>query len=171
MDRTGTSWCARIARVSCIALLALSLAAGVGCAKGGRLPSSLLPPAVTVADLQPLEATLFEQRLQVALRVRNPNDVALPVRGIRYTLHVGGKLLAQGASEERLTVPALADELLTTTATTSSLSLFRQLRSLSQDAKADYALAGALFLVGRDTPLPFEQEGEFDLWEEGGSAR
>lgn len=150
-----------------LAVLLASLCAGFGCARGGSLPSSLLPPAVTLADLQPLETTLFEQRLQVALRVRNANDVALPVRGIRYTLHVDGKLLAQGASEEHLTVPALADELITTTATTTSLALVRQLRGLSRDAEADYALSGALFLVGRDAPLPFEQAGEFDLWDEG----
>lgn len=148
-------------------LAAVLLLLATACAgSGGRLPSSLLPPGVQLADLQPLESTLFEQRLQVALRLRNPNDAALPVRGVRFALHVDGKLLAQGASETRLTVPALSEALLTTTATSSSLALVRQLRSLAQDPNAEYALTGAVFLKGRDEPLPFEQSGRFDVWED-----
>ena len=32
------------------------------------------PPEVLVTDITPMDATLFEQRLRVDLRVRNPND-------------------------------------------------------------------------------------------------
>ena len=35
------------------------------------------PPEVLVTNITPLEGTAFEQRLQVDLRIRNPNDFDL----------------------------------------------------------------------------------------------
>lgn len=63
------------------------------------------PPEVLVRNITPLEATAFEQRLQVDLRIRNPNDIDLLVTGIDFTLILNGKRLARGLGHTAITIP------------------------------------------------------------------
>jgi LEA14-like dessication related protein len=70
----------------------LSLVWGVlfltGCTSITSLPSQPESPEVLLVNVIPLDATMFEQRLQVDLRVRNPNDFDLKVTGLDFTLHL-----------------------------------------------------------------------------------
>ncbi|MCA9422181.1 MAG: LEA type 2 family protein, partial [Nitrospira sp.] len=43
---------------------------------------------------------MFEQRLQVDLRVRNPNDFDLEVTGLDFTLHLNDQRLARGLTNK-----------------------------------------------------------------------
>lgn len=54
------------------------------------------PPEVLVTNVTPLEASAFEQRLQVDLRIRNPNDFDLAVTGIDFRLDLNGNRLVRG---------------------------------------------------------------------------
>jgi len=63
------------------------------------------PAEVLVLNVTPLEVTALEQRLQVDLRIRNPNDFDLFVTGIDFTLNLNGKRLARGLSNKDFTVP------------------------------------------------------------------
>jgi Conserved secreted protein len=58
------------------------------------------PPEVLVTNVTPLDATMFEQRLRVDLRVRNPNDFDYHLTGIDFTLNLNGKRLARGRGEQ-----------------------------------------------------------------------
>jgi LEA14-like dessication related protein len=83
---------------------------GAGCAswfmKGER-------PDLLVTNVTPLESTAFEQRLQVDLRIRNPNDFDLRFTGIDFTLDLEGKRHARELDNKELTVPRLSDAVLT----------------------------------------------------------
>lgn len=115
------------------------------------------PPEVLVTNVTPLEATLFEQRLQVDLRIRNPNDFDFHVTGLDFTLNLNGKRLARGLGNKEFTVPRLSDAVVTVQTSTSTLDLVRQLMSLSQTQGVAYDISGVLH--SDDGRLPFDNSG------------
>jgi LEA14-like dessication related protein len=115
------------------------------------------PPEVLVTNVTPLEATAFEQRLQVDLRIRNPNDFDLLVTGIDFTLNLNGKRLARGLSNKDVTVPRLSDAVVSVQTSTSTFDMVRQLLSFSQKQDLSYDITGLLHL--KDGRLPFDNSG------------
>jgi LEA14-like dessication related protein len=115
------------------------------------------PPEVLVTNVTPLEATAFEQRLQVDLRIRNPNDFDLLVTGIDFTLNLNGKRLARGLSNKDVTVPRLSDAVVSVQTSASTFDMVRQLLSLSQKQDLSYDITGLLHL--KDGRLPFDNSG------------
>ena len=87
-------------RTIACSLACFLLVATVGCASWLMKGE---PPEVLVTNVTPLEATAFEQRLQVDLRIRNPNDFDLLVTGIDFTLNLNGKRLARGLGNKDIT--------------------------------------------------------------------
>ncbi len=115
------------------------------------------PPEVLVTNVTPLDATMFEQRLRVDLRVRNPNDFDYHLTGIDFTLNLNGKRLARGLGSKELTIPRLDDAVLTIDTTTSTLDIVRQLFQFSQKQELMYDIKGVLHSAeGR---LPFTNAG------------
>jgi len=121
------------------------------------------PPDVLVTNVTPLESSAFEQRLQVDLRIRNPNDFDLHVTGIDFKLDLNGNRLARGLSNKELTVPRLGDAVLTVQTSASTLEIVRQALSVSQIQDWSYKLSGVLY--SQDGRLPFESTGV--LFEKG----
>jgi len=115
------------------------------------------PPEVLVTNITPLEGTAFEQRLQVDLRIRNPNDTDLLVTGIDFTLNLNGKRLARGLGNTAITVPRLSDAVVSVQTSTSTLDVVRQLLSFSQAQNLSYDITGRLHL--KDGHLPFDTSG------------
>ena len=66
-------------------------------------------PTLSVVRVQMLKSDLWHQELKVRIRVQNPNDRALPVKGIVYQLEVEGQELAHGMSGDSFVVPALGE--------------------------------------------------------------
>ena len=75
--------------------------------------SSLVPklekPTLSIVNVELLKSDVFEQRMKVRLHVQNPNDRALPIKGITYGLEVAGEPFANGVSGESFVVPALGE--------------------------------------------------------------
>lgn len=115
------------------------------------------PPEVLVTNVTPLDATLFEQRLRVDLRVRNPNDFDYHLTGIDFTLNLNGKRLARGLGSKEVTIPRLGDAVMTIDTTTSTLDIVRQLLELSQKQELTYDIKGVLY--GTEGRLPFTNAG------------
>ncbi|MEA3177470.1 MAG: hypothetical protein QOI59_993 [Gammaproteobacteria bacterium] len=86
-----------------IILLALGLS---GCS---LFVPQLERPTLSVVKVQLLKSDLWHQELRVRMRVQNPNDRALPVKGIVYQLDVEGQELAHGMSGDSFVVPALGE--------------------------------------------------------------
>ena len=86
-----------------IILLALGLS---GCS---LFVPKLERPTLSVVKVQLLKSDLWHQELRVRMRVQNPNDRALPVKGIVYQLDVEGQELAHGMSGDSFVVPALGE--------------------------------------------------------------
>ena len=151
----------RLMKVTTAALLgALALA---GCA----LTPHFETPRLSVVDVQVVSTALWEQRLKVSLRVQNPNDVALAVKGIEYRLEVAGQPFASGVSDASFVVPALGEAQFDTTVTTNMAGALLQLVGRGPNTLADgvdYRLAGKISLAaGWLRSVPFDEHGTFKL--------
>ena len=123
------------------------------------IPASIQPesPEVLLVSITPLDTTMFEQRLQVDLRVRNPNDFDLEVTGLDFTLYLNEHRLARGLSNKASTIPRLGDALISVETTTSTLDVVRQLLKFRQDQNLTYLVNGVVHVQG--LRLPFEHKG------------
>jgi LEA14-like dessication related protein len=63
-------------------------------------------PEVHLVKVDVIKAKLLEQQFSLRFRIDNPNDFALPIRGLSYDIHLNGIPLAEGESSEWLNVPA-----------------------------------------------------------------
>jgi LEA14-like dessication related protein len=133
----------------------------IGCASGTSLTTPVSAqtesPEVLLVDITPLDTTMFEQRMRVDLRVRNPNDFDLEVTGLDFTLYLNEQRLARGLTNKAATIPRLGDAILSVETTTSTLDVIRQLLNLSQRQDVTYQVEGILHTQG--ARLPFEHKG------------
>ncbi|MSR00235.1 MAG: hypothetical protein EXR88_02385 [Gammaproteobacteria bacterium] len=75
----------------------------VACAVVGM---KLETPKLSVLSVELLKADLFAQKLKARMKVQNPNNIELPVRGISYSIELGGAALGSGLSGKSFIVPA-----------------------------------------------------------------
>ena len=80
-----------------------------GCAMFG-MGRSYEKPDISLANVEMLKANLWEQNFQLSLRVDNPNDRSLPIRGMHYEIFLNEARLATGVSDTHFTVPAYGSE-------------------------------------------------------------
>ena len=127
--------------------------------------TNLKAPELNVVDVKLLGGDLSGQQLRVRMRVTNPNDRELPVKGITYRMEVGGEQFASGESESSFVVPALG-----TTEFDMSMNadmagaVFRLLGSGRKLDTVDYRLSGKVSLSsGMLRSVPFDQKGSFKL--------
>lgn len=140
-------------------LLAATGAAFVsGCAS---LAAGREPIEVNLVQIAPLPSTAFEHRLRVDLRLRNPNDRAYEIDGLRFVLDVNGQRLASGVSSEPATLPRLGEVVVPVTTTTTLFDLVNQIVRFGteEQPRFEYRLRGKIFLAGLWGSLSFEREG------------
>ncbi len=146
-------------RILVCGLLALPLA---GCA---TLSPRLEAPEIRVARIEMLKGDLLQQTLRVTLHARNPNGIALPVRGIQCDVEVAGERFAHGESEREFVVPAHgeADFDLAVTANAAA-AVLRILGGAAKGGQLEYRMVGKVDLKSvLMRSLPFEQKGRVDL--------
>ncbi|GAA5786275.1 lipoprotein [Chitiniphilus shinanonensis] len=124
------------------------------------LPTDLQKPRVSLAGISLKEAGLFEQRFTLTLRVENPNNVSLPIKGLDTTLAINDKPLASGVAPQSVTIPAMGEARLAIDVTSNLAALVRQLRAAKGEGGPRYRLTGKLFVPLRADGIPFELEGE-----------
>ena len=82
------------------------LALAVACAGCSALLPKLETPRLSLVGVKLQDMTYFEQRLLVRLLVKNPNDMALPIKGINVSFQLAGEDFAEGVSARAFDVPA-----------------------------------------------------------------
>lgn len=158
---TMTTWL----RLVPSAVLALLFA---GCA---TLGPGFEPPTVDLIGIQPAASSSFEQRMQLTLRVINPNRQSLNVRGISYSLSLQGHKVVTGVSNQIPAIAGYGEATVTLDAATSILGGLQVLRDLltSPQQKVSYELAAKLDIRGRLTPLKITETGTIALPEPAGA--
>src|SRR5439155_11636960 len=131
------------------------------------LSSKFIAPRLSVVDVQIEHGDLWEQRLKVRMRVQNPNDRRLPVKGLEYTLEVEGQQLASGASVASFVVPAMGEAEFDMDVTTNLAGALLKLLGRGSEAPARsvaYRVTGRIALAeGLMRSIPFEERGSFSL--------
>ncbi len=150
----------RPALAAACASLALATA---GCA---ALAPKFETPQLSVVNVQVLDAQLMEQRFNVRMRVQNPNDRALPIRGLAYTMQLAGQDFGRGQTAKAFTVPALGEAEFDMVVTTNlATGLLRILPQLERDpSQLEYRIEGR---VSTELPflksIPFVEKGKLAL--------
>jgi LEA14-like dessication related protein len=147
----------RIAGFWAAAALALAGCAGI--------PRDLKTPEVSFVGLRAIEASVFEQKLEVRLKVLNPNDIELPVNGLDVDMELADEPFAHGVSARQFVVPARGeaefDMIVTANAATALLKIAGADRK-SQDV--GYRLKGKLSTrIGMLRTIPFEETGTLPM--------
>ena len=120
-------------------------------------------PIVSLADIKFSKMGMLEQTFILTLRLKNPNDYSLPLRGLSYGLKLNGAAFAEGASASKVTIPPYGEETIDVNVVSNFFSIFKQLKGLSGNEPLKYSLSGKIGLVNKAFKLPFSREGEFTL--------
>lgn len=138
-----------------------------GLATSCALAPKIEPPQVSIVGAQVVSGDLWSQRLNVRLHVQNPNDRALPIRRIEYSIEVEGEQFATGESLASFVVPPLGEAEFDLTVNTNLAGallklLGRGAGGLGQEIP--YRLSGKVSLSeGLWRSIPFDQRGSFKL--------
>jgi LEA14-like dessication related protein len=153
-----TDGCSHPYRRPLLVLLAVLVS---GCAGLGAYRD---PPRVSLVSIQPKEMGVLEQRYGLQLRILNPNDTALPVKGMQYSLEINDREFAYGVSRQPVTIPAYGEALLDVDVVSNLLSVLQQLQEANtgKQESLKYRLSGSLSLENRFGKLPFDYHGELN---------
>jgi LEA14-like dessication related protein len=140
------------------AVLALSVLAGCSSLK-------LEKPHLEVVNVQLLKSDLLQQQFNVRMRVDNPNDRELPVRGITYELQVAGEKFAEGESVNSFTVPAKGSTEFDLSMKANAANMLLRLLSGGKKLESlDYRMVGKVSLSsGMKRSIPFDEKGQIKL--------
>jgi len=74
----------------------------VGCA---LLQDDLRPPTINLVTITPESSSITDIELRCRLRLDNPNDVALPIKGGELQLRLADRAAARGRLADNVTIP------------------------------------------------------------------
>lgn len=128
--------------------------------------ATLESPRVSLSSLALEKTTGFETVLQAQLRVVNPNDRQLDIRGVDCALDVNGTEVAYGVSNASVSVPAMGSTTVPITIYSSAVGIARAFAGVPLRGEARYRLKGKVRLDNAGwllSQLPFKSEGEVTL--------
>ena len=153
----------RRARIQLRVLLALMLVCLTACA---TVPSDIESPKISIANIAPKDVAVFEQRFDVQLRIRNPNNQELEINGMRCDIELNDKEFGNGMSGQKVTILRFGSEVVNVEVITGIGSFIRQFQEFNKSGvgKVRYRLKGTAFVEAPSSfKLPFDEKGEFDL--------
>ena len=123
-------------------------------------------PTLSVESIAIEHSDFVTQHLKVHMRVDNPNDRELPVKGLSYTLYIEGEQVAYAVSDSSFTVPANGQAEFDVHVTASMAGVLLRLLGRSGGAgnQIEYRVAGKVELSrGFRRSLNFDRQGTFRL--------
>lgn len=148
----------RIKRLVVATLLGLTLAA---CA--GMRPE---PPQVQLAGLEITDVSLSHANFLATLKLFNPNNVALDIKGIKFTLFLNEIRIARGVTAKTLSIPAEESGEAVIRLASSFLDLLQLTRNLQDQDQITFRLAGEVKIGGVGlfgATIPIDREGTLPL--------
>ena len=120
-------------------------------------------PIITVASIEMQHGNLLQQEFLVKFHIQNPNDRALPVKGLHAELSIGGDRIASGVSNRAFVVPPMGETDFDMTINANMAMALLKLANQHTDS-IDYEVSGAASLdLAFLSDLPFHQSGSFSL--------
>lgn len=133
----------------------------------GVFGPKLEAPNLDVVGIEMLESDIFQQRLKLKLRVQNPNDRELPIKGVSCNVEIAGEQFAQGVSAAQFTVPAFGEsefDMIVTANMASALAHMIGRKDGGKRDAIDYRVTGKVSLAsGMLRSIPFSESGSLPL--------
>ncbi|MFV0477460.1 MAG: LEA type 2 family protein [Parahaliea sp.] len=129
------------------------------------LVPQLDPPMVSVDNVRALPSPDAGPRFEVSLRISNPNDIALDIAGISYTVDVLGRSLVSGVSADIPRIEAYSEETVKLVTGVNLLQMLRLLADMgiSQQQALDYRFSAKIDFRGLVPTQRVVEEGSFKL--------
>jgi LEA14-like dessication related protein len=123
------------------------------------------PLSIDIAGIEGLPSEGLELRLNVSIRVQNPNNAPVEFNGTAFDLDLNGRRLASGVSNEAGTIPRYGEAIITVPVTVSAFNAMRQILGFTtgnNTNEVSYRVRGKLEggLLGTRR---FSDEGTFTL--------
>jgi LEA14-like dessication related protein len=101
---------------------------------------------VFVVGIEPMPGEGLEMRMNVKLRVQNPNDTPIDYNGVSLSMDLQGKSIASGVSDATGSVPRFGEAVIEVPITVSTFGLARGAASVFNTTtdKINYSLRGKL---------------------------
>lgn len=134
-----------------------------GCAGVGK---PLESPRISLSNLTVQESTGLETVFLIQLRVMNPNDVDLNIKGVDCELEINGQPFAYGLSNTAVQVPAFGSQTVPVTVYSSVIDIVRGFLGMQRREELSYQLKGKVRLeAGAWMPsaLPFDSTGTLSI--------
>ena len=134
-----------------------------GCAGLGK---PLETPRISLANIQLLETSGMESAFMVQLRVQNPNEVDLDIRGVDCDIEINGKPFAYGMSNTPVRISAYGSDTVPVKVYTSVIDIFRGLLNLQGREDLSYQVKGRVRMSGgafMPSSLPFNAQGTISV--------
>ncbi|GJQ60745.1 MAG: hypothetical protein D8M57_04985 [Candidatus Scalindua sp. AMX11] len=149
----------KIKKVSFALLVVLM---SVGCAATSGISET---PYINLSNINLLTMGVFEQRYRIMMRIQNPNDVSIPIKGMSYHVFINGKEFAHGVNNKPVVIPEFGEKVIEIEATSDLTSILRQFQELMSGGieKVSYRLEGKAKLSNRIRRLSYKYKGELNL--------
>lgn len=142
---------------------ALALATLLALAACSTFGPKLETPTISVVALQMTSGDMFSQRFRVRVKVQNPNNLEVPVKGIDYTMFLMGDRFGEGTTDQPFVLPARGEAEFDMLLTTDFVSALGRLVSRMNGGKlenVEYEVNGKLHLdKGVVRTIPFDHKG------------
>ncbi len=148
-----------ITRVLCALISGFVL---IGCA-GAGLYMSADRPRVNISNIQPKDVKLLEQVFTMDLRIQNPSESAIDVKGLAFNLDINNRPFATGVSNKQLTIQPFTSQIIQVEAVTTLANLLRQVSQAQKSAdaaKLKYRLQGTIHTGSALGRISFDETGE-----------
>ena len=121
--------------------------------------------SVTVVNLRPVNATVFETEAQLTVRYINESVVPIAVSGSTHRLYLNGDYIGRAVTKEPVGLPSLNTVTQTVNLFIENLSLVQRLHSIQQSSTVSYRLDSVLLVEAGDTHdnVKLRSTGQLDL--------
>ncbi len=120
-------------------------------------------PRVNISNIQPKDVKLFEQVFTMDLRIQNPSESAIRVRGMTFEIEINEKPFATGVSDQQLTIQPFTSQVVQVEAVTTLASLLRQVSHVQKSVETQtlrYRIKGTIHTGEAPGRIFFDEEGE-----------
>ena len=138
-----------------------------GCSLVGCATIGVVPPDVTLVDLEFTDLTVFETTGEFTVRLANENPDPLVVSGGVFRLYLNGVKVGKGLSSETVEIPRLGTATQRVSLHVNNVTLIARLASLLEQPVLDYQIKTRLYVEGSlgTRRINFENSGTFD-WDQ-----
>jgi LEA14-like dessication related protein len=127
---------------------------------------NVIPPEVNLMRVDVQDATLSHVNLLAELRVFNPNEKAVTIQGVDYTLHLEGTKVFSGWSNQSLIIEPQEYGLFTLRLSSAYWDIIQLLKKLPNKSDVAFSMQGSIRVGGSSMfaqRFSFDKEGVIPL--------